>query len=170
MFVDGTPILDIWLFSQWCLKLICIIYPATLRCGCMDEKSQCSWKLWFWHYYQIIFTGQPFPHPTFTGARRAHKRHLGYKNSYHRVQNSYQLFRKPWLDTKVCLLLFLHVTPSNFVHIIAKGNTFLINSPLDVTKLQTIVLRSHRLAAFHSQCQWAYILVSLTTPMVIYFM
>jgi hypothetical protein len=39
------------------------------------------------------------------------------------------------------------------VVVIAKGNTFSISSPSDVTKLQTIVLTSHRLAALHSQCR-----------------
>ena len=42
----------------------------------------------------IVFIGRPFPHPTFTGARGAHKWHQRYINSYHRVQNSYQLFKK----------------------------------------------------------------------------
>ena len=32
----------------------------------------------------IVFTGRPFPQPTFTGARGAYKQHLNY--SYHRVQ------------------------------------------------------------------------------------
>ena len=35
----------------------------------------------------------------------------GYNYSNHRVQNSYQLFRKPWFNT--ILLLFLQVIPSN---------------------------------------------------------
>jgi hypothetical protein len=41
------------------------------------------------------------PFPTFTGARGAHKRHQGFIYSYHRVQNSYQLFPKPWIDINV---------------------------------------------------------------------
>ena len=43
----------------------------------------------------IISAGRPFPQPTFTGARGEHKWHQGYNYSYHRVQNSYQLLRKP---------------------------------------------------------------------------
>ena len=40
----------------------------------------------------IIFTDCPFPPPTFTSARGAHKqRHL--------VQNSFQLIQKPWFST-----------------------------------------------------------------------
>ena len=42
----------------------------------------------------IVNTGRPFPHPTFTGARGASKRHQGYNYSYDRAQNSYQLFQK----------------------------------------------------------------------------
>ena len=60
-----------------------------------------------------IFTSRPFPHPTFTGARGVHEQHQGYNYSYHRVQNSYQLFWKPWFDTNDGLLLFLHATSSN---------------------------------------------------------
>jgi hypothetical protein len=59
----------------------------------------------------IIFTGCPLPPSPFTGARGAHKWQQGYIYSYHRLQNSYQLFRKPCFDTNV-VLLFIHVTPS----------------------------------------------------------
>ena len=47
------------------------------------------------------------------------------------------------------------------VHTIAKGSTFSISSPFDVTKLQKIVFMSHRQAAFRSR-QWTRIF--LTTP------
>ena len=67
---------------------------AVAQCGCIDEeyvfpKTTVSTLL-----SVIIFTGRPFPHPIFTGAGGTHKRHQGYNYSYHRVQNSYQLFRK----------------------------------------------------------------------------
>jgi hypothetical protein len=76
-------------------------------------SSQCSRKLWFPHYYQWLFLQVALSHPppTFMGARSLLKRHKGYNYSYHRVQNSYQLFRKSWFDIKVGLLLFVHVTP-----------------------------------------------------------
>ena len=45
------------------------------------------------------------------------------------------------------------------------SNIFTISSPFDVIKLQKIVLMSHRLAAFHSQCQWTRIFLSFTNPM-----
>ena len=77
--------------------------------------------------YTLI--GRFFPHPTFMDARGAHKQYHRYNYSYHRVQNSYQLFRKPWFDTIV--LLFLHVTTSN-----PKGSTFSISSPFVITILQ----------------------------------
>ena len=89
---------------------------AVAQCGWMDEKSLYSRKLCFWH-----LSVSPFPTPTFTGVRGAHKQYQRYNYSYHRVQNSYQLFRKPWFDTNVDILLFLHVTPSYLVHISAKS-------------------------------------------------
>ena len=53
-------------------------------------------------------------------------------------------------------------------HTMAKGSTFLISSPFDVAKLQKrIVLMSHRLAAFRSQCHWTGIFISLNTPIAI---
>ena len=58
-----------------------------------------------------IFIGCPFPHPTFMGARGAPKRNQRYNYSYHRAQNSYQLFWKPWFN--IILLLFLYITPAN---------------------------------------------------------
>ena len=56
----------------------------------------------------IIFTGRPFPHPTFTGARGAPKRHQGYNYSYHRAQNSYQLFRKPMIQHYSSIISICH--------------------------------------------------------------
>ena len=53
----------------------------------------------------------------------------------------------------------------NLAHTIAKGSTFSISSPFDVTKLQKNVLISHRKAVFRSQCQWTHIFISLTIPM-----
>ena len=58
-------------------------------------------------------------------------------------------------------ILFLHVTLSNLIHIIFRS--VLLSMILNYKK---IVLASHRLAAFHSQCQWTSIFVSLTTAML----
>ena len=64
--------------------------PATFCCGTVQlhgwgisvfPKTTVSTLL-----SVIIFTG-------------AHKQHQWYNYSYHRVQNSHQLFRKPWFDT-----------------------------------------------------------------------
>ena len=138
---------------------------AVAQSGCLDEKSQCSQKLRFRHYYQWLLL-QIVLHntPIFTGAWGEHK-HQEYNYSHHRTQNSYQLFRKPSFDTNVGFLLFLHVTPSNLLDIIAKDITFSVSGPVDVTKLQKTVLSSHRLADFRSQCQWTRIFVSFTIPM-----
>jgi len=54
----------------------------------------------------------------------------------------------------------------SFISLLKVGNTFSISSPFDVTKLQKIVLMSHRLTAFHSQCQLTRIFLSLTNPKV----
>ena len=131
------------------------------QCGCMDEKSQCSQKLWFRHYYQWLFLQVALSHLPPLWVLEVH---INVIYSYHRVQNSYQLFEKPWFDSNVVFYYF-YVSPlPTVVHIIAKGNTFSISSLFDVTKLQKIVLRSHRLAAFHSQYQWTHIFISLTIP------
>ena len=57
-----------------------------------------------------------------------------------------------------------HPFKPSSISLLRVGNTFSISSPIDATKLQKIVLMSHRLAAFHSQCQWTRIFISLTTP------
>jgi len=63
------------------------------------------------------------------------------------------------------LSYYFYMSPiPTLVNIVAKGsNTFSIRSPFNVTDLQEIVLMSHQLAAFHSQCQWTRIFLSLTT-------
>ena len=63
------------------------------------------------------------------------KRHQGYNYSYHRAQNSYQLFRKPWFDTNVGLLLFLHVTPSKPLLRVILFRSLLLSMLLNYKKL-----------------------------------
>ena len=71
------------------LLLLSLITPMAMGTQHLDLNSiesdsfQCSWKLWFRHYYQwIFFTGRP----SFMCARSSHKRHHGYNYSYHRLQ------------------------------------------------------------------------------------
>ena len=64
------------------------------------------------------------------------------------------------------IIFTCHTFQPSSISLLRVGNTFAISSPLDVTKLQKIVLMSHRLGAFHSQCQWTCIFLSLTNPMV----
>ena len=129
---------------------------AVAQCGCMDEEYQCSRKLRFQQYYLCFI---------FSGARD--KRHQGYNYSYHRVQNSYQLFKK---NHYLTLMLYSNIftchpfQPSS-ISLLRVGNAFSISSLFDVTKLQKNVLMCHRLAAFHSQCQWTRIFISLATSM-----
>jgi hypothetical protein len=80
-----------------------------------------------------VITGCPSPSPKFTGVS-AHKRHI---YSYHRVQNSYQLYCKSCFDSNV-YLLFLHVPLSTLAHIIGKGSTFSISSPFDITNYKEL--------------------------------
>jgi hypothetical protein len=95
---------------------------AVVQCGYMDEeylfpKTTVSTLL-----SVIIFTGRSFPHHTFKGARGAHKRHQGYNYSYHWVQNSYQLFQKPWFDT---ILLLFYISPlPTLDHIVTKARQY----------------------------------------------
>ena len=114
----------------------------------------------------IIFTGRPLPPTPFTGARGAHKLHQGFIYSYHRVQNSYWLLKKKHDSTLMLFSVIFTCHPFQPSSISLLRVYFLISSPFNVTKLQKkVVLMSHWLAAFHSQCQWTRIFLSLTTPM-----
>jgi hypothetical protein len=62
------------------------------------------------------------------------------------------------------IIFTCHAFQPSPISLLRVGNTFSISSPFDITKFQKIVCRPHRLAAFHSQCQWTRIFVSLTTP------
>jgi hypothetical protein len=61
---------------------------------------------------------------------------------------------------------YFYMSPySTLAHIIAKGSTFWSVLLPMLLNYKNIVLMSHQLAAFRSQCQWKYIFVSLTIPM-----
>ena len=99
----------------------------------------------------------------FTGARGAHKRYQGCNYLYHRVQNSYQIFKT--INGHYSSIIVYMSTLKTLTHTIAKGSTFSISSPFGVTKShEKIVLMSHRLTAFRSQPQWTRMFISLTTP------
>ena len=69
---------------------------AVTQCGCMVSNISVPENYGFDTIIcDFFYKGRPFPHPTFTGARGAHKWHHRYDYSLHRIQNSYQLFRKP---------------------------------------------------------------------------
>ena len=67
------------------------------------------------------FYRHPFTTPPFTGATGAHKRHQGNIYSYHRVQNSYQLFKTLWFNTNFVFYYFYLPLLLTLVHIVAKG-------------------------------------------------
>ena len=117
----------------------------------------------------IIFTGRPLPPSPFMVARGVPKMHQGISIhiteskihvSYLKKKQQQQRF-----DNNVVFYYFYMSPLPTFANIIPKANNYSISSPFDVTKLQKIALRSHRLAAFHSQCQWTRIFVSFTNPM-----
>jgi len=64
------------------------------------------------------------------------------------------------------IIFTCHPFPLSSISLLILGNTFSISSPFDVTKLQKKLSWSHQLAAFHSQCQWTCIFLTLTNPMV----
>ena len=115
----------------------------------MDEKSVCSRKLCFRHYFQC----RPFPLPHLrvleghiNGIRSIpihitdSKIHISYSENH------------DW--TLMLVFYYFYMLPlQTLADIFAKGNNFSIISPFDVTKLQKKVLTSHRLADFRSQCQ-----------------
>ena len=59
------------------------------------------------------------------------------------------------------IIFTCHPFHSSSISLFKVGNTFSISSPFDDTKLQNLRM-SHRLAAFHSQCQWIRMFLSLT--------
>ena len=105
----------------------------------------------------INFTGRPFLHPTFTDARGITSHITEYK-----IHISYSENHDSTLMLSSIIFTCHPFQPSSNT-LLRVGNTLLISSPFDVTKLQNNALMSHRLAAFYSQCQWTRIF--FTTPM-----
>ena len=118
----------------------------------MDEKSLCSRKLWFRHYYQY----HPFPSPHLRGLEvhingiwsitiqiTKFKILISYSgNHYSKLVSSIIFTCHPFQPSPISLPKVI----------------YFISSPFDI-KLQKIVLTPHRLAAFRSQCQWIRIFV-----------
>ena len=136
------------------------------QCGCMDEKTPYSRKLWFQHYYQLLFLLIFISH---TPPLRVLEVNINSIRgiTIHITEFKINISYSKNLDSKLMLVFYyFYMSPlSNLTRIIAKGSTFSISSPFDVTKLQKTVLTSHRLAALRSQCQWTGIFKSPTTPM-----
>jgi hypothetical protein len=82
---------------------------------------------------------------------------ITYNYSYHRVQNSYQLFRKPYF-----YYFYMSSLPT-LAHTLLRVVLFRSVLLLMLQNYKKIVLISHRLAAFRPQCQWVRIFISLTT-------
>jgi len=83
----------------------------------------------------IIFTGHPLPPPLPLWVLKVHINSI---YSYHRVQNSYQLFKKNHdLTLMLSSIIFTcHPFQPSSISLLRVGNTFSISSPFDVTELQ----------------------------------
>ena len=115
----------------------------------------------------IIFTVRSLPSPTSTGARGVHKwlQGISIHITESKIHNSYLKNHDSTLMLSSVIFTYHPFQPSSIL-LLRVGNTFSISSPFGVTKLQKIVLMSHRLAAFHCQCSWTRIFLSLTNPVV----
>ena len=113
----------------------------------------------------IIFTGRPFPHPTFTGARNPHLVNGIRGITIHITESKIHISYSENHDSTLILLLFLchPFEPSlvSLLRVVLFRSVFLSM----LLNLKINVLTSHRLAFFRSQCQWIRIFKSLTTPM-----
>jgi hypothetical protein len=114
----------------------------------------------------IIFTGRPLPPPPLR-VLEVHINGIRDISIYITESKIHISYLKPQ-DLKLMLSSIIFTCqpfqPSS-ISLLRVGNNFSISSPFDVTKLQKIVLMSHQLAAFHSQCQWTCIFLSLTNTM-----
>ena len=137
------------------------------RCGYMDDKSQCSRKLWFGHYYrwlllQVVLSHTPplqLQEVHINGITRITIHITEYKIDITYLRNHDSTLMLP------SIIFTCHPFQTSSISLLRVGNNFSVSSLFDVTKLQEIVLMSHRLAALHSQCQWTRIFISITTPM-----
>ena len=98
---------------------------AVTQCGCMDEKYQCSQKLWFRHYYLWLSLQVLEVHIKGIRGITIHitesKIHISYSENHDLTQFSYYSYLSPF---------------PTLTHTTAKGSTFSISSPFDVKKLQ----------------------------------
>ena len=133
---------------------------AMAQCSCMDEEYQCSWKLRFWHYYLWLFLQVALSH---TPLLRVLELHInGIRGiSIHITESKIHISYLKNHDSTLMLssiIFTCHSFQPSRISLLRVGNAFSVSSPL----LQKNVLMSHRLAAFHSQCQWTRIFLSLT--------
>ena len=85
----------------------------------------------------------------------------GYIYSYHRVQNSYQLTMIQHYSSIIFICHPFQPSPIPLLRVVLFRSVLLLM--LQICK--KIVLLSHRVGAFRSQCQRTQIIISFTTPM-----
>ena len=95
----------------------------------MNEKSLCSRKLWFRHYYHC----RPFPPPHL----RVLEVHInGIKSiTIHITESNIHISYSENHELTLFFYYFYMSPLPTLAHSIAKGNTFSISSSFDVTKL-----------------------------------
>jgi hypothetical protein len=130
-----------------------------VQCGCMDEKSQCSRKLRFRHYYQWLFLQVARSHPPPLRGLEVHINGISGISIHTTSPKFISVISKPMISHYSSVIL--HVIPS-LVHIIAKSSTFLVSSTFDITKLQKNCLEVSLTGTFPFPISVDTIFISLT--------
>ena len=134
------------------------------QCDCMDEEYQCSQKTAVSTLLSVIIsTGRPFPQPTLQ-VQKVHINgimgttilinesiiHISYSENHDSILFFYYFYMSPFQPS-----------PTPLLRVVIFRSVLL----LMLQNYIRIVLISHRLAAFRSQCEWTRISISLPTPM-----
>ena len=98
---------------------------AVAQCGYMDEEYQCSRKLRFWHYYLWLSLQVLEVH--INGIRGI---------TIHITESKIHISYSENRDLTLLFYYFYMPPLQILAHTIAKGSTFSIIYPFDVTKLQ----------------------------------
>ena len=111
---------------------------AVAQCGCMDEKSQCSRKLRFQHYYLWLFLQVALPHTPPSRVLevpindiRGITIHIKFISAIPKT-----------IIRHYSSIIYLSTLPT-LAHAIAKGSIFSITIRINESKIQTILLFLH---------------------------
>ena len=135
---------------------------AVTQCGCTDEEYQCSWELRFRHYYLWLFLQVAFSH---TPPLRVLEVHINVIKgiTIHNIESNIHISYSENHESTLFFCYFymssLPTSPIPLLRVVLFRSVLL----LMLQNYKKIVLMSHRLTAFCSQCQWTHIFISLTT-------